>query len=67
MDPKNPVNKLLDMLCFTPAGLLALVVLLLLPFIPPFNQEYMIRWLTAAALIGAAANMPTPSIALGPT
>ena len=53
MDPKTPVNKLLDLLCFTPAGLLALVLLLLLPFIPPFNQEYLVRWLISAALIAS--------------
>jgi len=53
MDPKNPVNKLLDLLCFTPAGLLALAVLLILPFVPPFNQEYLIRWLISAALIAS--------------
>lgn len=55
MDPKNPVNKLLDLACFTPAGLLALAVLLVLPLIPPFNQEYLIRWLISAALIAALA------------
>ena len=53
MDPKNPVNKLLDLLCLTPAGLLALAVLLILPFVPPFNQEYLIRWLISAALIAS--------------
>jgi branched-chain amino acid transport system permease protein len=53
MDTHNPVNKLLDLACFTPAGLIALVVLLILPFIPPFNQEYLIRWLISAAFIAA--------------
>jgi branched-chain amino acid transport system permease protein len=53
MDPQNPVNKLLDLLCLTPAGLLALAVLLILPFVPPFNQEYLIRWLISAALIAS--------------
>lgn len=53
MEANNPVNKLLDLACFTPAGLLALVVLLVLPFIPPFNQEYLIRWLISAALIAS--------------
>jgi branched-chain amino acid transport system permease protein len=49
----NPFDKLLNLLCFTPAGLLALAVLLILPFIPPFNQEYLIRWLISAALIAS--------------
>ncbi|MGA8282828.1 MAG: branched-chain amino acid ABC transporter permease [Desulfobacterales bacterium] len=55
MDQTNPVNKLLDLLCFTPAGLIALVVLFVLPLIPPFNDEYLIRWLISAALIAALA------------
>jgi branched-chain amino acid transport system permease protein len=55
MDQTNPVNKLLDLLCFTPAGLIALVVLFVLPYIPPFDQEYMIRWLISAAFIAALA------------
>jgi branched-chain amino acid transport system permease protein len=53
MDANNPVNKILDLACFTPAGLLALAVLLILPFVPPFNQEYLIRWLISAALIAS--------------
>jgi branched-chain amino acid transport system permease protein len=55
MDQTNPVNKLLDLLCFTPAGLIALVVLFVLPLIPPFNQEYLLRWLISAAFIAALA------------
>jgi len=55
MDQTNPVNKLLDLLCFTPAGFIALVVLFVLPLIPPFNQEYLIRWLISAAFIAAMA------------
>ncbi len=55
MDQTNPVNKLLDMLCLTPAGLIALLALAVLPLIPPFNQEYLIRWLISAAFIAALA------------
>ncbi len=55
MDQTNPVNKLLDLMCFTPAGLTALVALCLLPLIPPFNQEYLIRWLISAAFIASLA------------
>lgn len=55
MDQNNPVNKLLDLLCFTPAGLIALAVLFVLPLIPPFNQEYLLRWLISAAFIAALA------------
>ncbi|MFO7715204.1 branched-chain amino acid ABC transporter permease [Desulfosarcina sp.] len=55
MDQNNPVNKLLNLLCFTPAGLIALAVLFVLPLIPPFNQEYLLRWLISAAFIAALA------------
>lgn len=51
----NPFDKLLDMLCFTPLGFVCLLVLLVLPLIPPFNQEYLIRWLISAAFIAALA------------
>lgn len=49
----NPFDRLLDRLCLTPAGLAGVVLLLLLPFIPPFNQEYMLRWLIYCGFIAA--------------
>lgn len=49
----NTFDKILDRLCLSPVGLLALIVLLLLPYIPPFNQQYLIRWLVSAALLAA--------------
>ncbi len=51
----NSLSLLLDKICFTPVGVIAFILLLLLPLIPPFNQEYMIRWLTQAALLAALA------------
>lgn len=36
-------------------GLILIIVLLLLPFIPPFNREDLLRWLIGAALIAAQA------------
>ena len=51
----NPFDKLLNFLCFTPLGLLSLMVLVVLPVVPPFNQEYLIRWLISAALIASLA------------
>jgi len=39
----------------TPAGLLGLIILLVLPNFPPFNQEYMIRWLVMGTFIAAGA------------
>jgi branched-chain amino acid transport system permease protein len=49
----HPLNKLLDLLCLTPLGVLALILLALLPMIPPFDQEYLIRWLISAAFLAA--------------
>ncbi len=51
----NPFDKLLNLLCFTPLGLLCLIVLLVLPLVPPFNQEYLVRWMISAAFIAALA------------
>jgi branched-chain amino acid transport system permease protein len=39
----------------TRAGLTVLLVVMILPFIPPFNQEHLLRWLVSAALIAAQA------------
>ncbi len=47
-------DKLMDKLCLTPAAVVGIILLLVIPFIPPFNQQYMIRWLVAAALIWIA-------------
>lgn len=51
----NPFEWFLDKLCLTPVAMIGLVVLAVLPFIPPFNQQYLLRWLIAAAFIGASA------------
>lgn len=45
----------LGRLGFTPLGLGLLVIIALLPLIPPFNQQHIIRWLIAGAFIGAQA------------
>jgi branched-chain amino acid transport system permease protein len=50
---RNPLDKLLNLLCLSPLGAGALVLLAVLPMIPPFNQEYLIRWLISAAFIAA--------------
>jgi len=39
----------------TPLGVVVIAVLLLLPLIPPFNQEHILRWLVSAALLAARA------------
>jgi branched-chain amino acid transport system permease protein len=38
---------------FTPLGLIFLVLLALAPLVPPFNQEYIVRWLIAGAFLAA--------------
>ena len=45
-------DNIMDKLCLTPAAVAGIVLLLVIPYVPPFNQEYMIRWLVAAALSG---------------
>jgi branched-chain amino acid transport system permease protein len=39
----------------TPLGLVLLVVIAVLPNVPPFNQQYILRWLIAGAFLGAQA------------
>ncbi|MGE5602587.1 MAG: branched-chain amino acid ABC transporter permease [Nitrososphaerales archaeon] len=45
----------LGRLGFSPLGLGLLVIIAILPLIPPFNQQHIIRWLIAGAFIGAQA------------
>jgi branched-chain amino acid transport system permease protein len=45
----------IDKIGFSPLGLGLLLVVAVLPFIPPFNQEHMIRWLITGAFIAAQA------------
>lgn len=58
LDPKGPAERLRelsDTLGINLPGLVAIAVLFALPFIPPFNQEHLLRWLIGAALIAAQA------------
>jgi branched-chain amino acid transport system permease protein len=58
MDQKSLWNRLSDglgIIGFTPLGLVLLIVLALLPFIPPFNQEHILRWLIMGAFLAAQA------------
>lgn len=43
----------LNSIGFSPLGFILLVVLAILPFIPPFSQEHILRWLIAGAYLGA--------------
>ena len=51
----NRINNGLNTIGFTPLGLVLLIVLAALPFIPPFNQEHIIRWLIMGAFLAAQA------------
>ena len=51
----NPVVSFLHSIGFTPLGAVLLVVVALLPLVPPFNQEHMIRWLIMGAFLAAQA------------
>ena len=49
------VQKTLAQAGLSPLGAISLLLLALLPLMPPFNQEYLVRWLVVAVLIGAQA------------
>ena len=51
----NSVQRVLDAVSITPMGLFAIGLLAILPLVPPFNQEYLIRWFTTAAMIAGQA------------
>jgi branched-chain amino acid transport system permease protein len=53
--PVKRVTAVLNSFGVTPLGLVVLLLLVALPFIPPFNQEHILRWLVSAALIAALA------------
>jgi branched-chain amino acid transport system permease protein len=43
----------LERVGFNPLGLVLLVVVAILPFVPPFNQEHILRWLIMGAFLAA--------------
>ncbi len=49
------MKKVLNRFGFSPLGLALLIIVALLPLIPPFNQEHMIRWLIMGAFLAAQA------------
>jgi branched-chain amino acid transport system permease protein len=52
---KDRLRHLSYMFGVSPMGVLLLIVLVVIPFVPPFNQEHLLRWLIGAALIAAQA------------
>ncbi|MGD2057437.1 MAG: branched-chain amino acid ABC transporter permease [Anaerolineales bacterium] len=56
VEEQEPIQRLRNLghkFGITPLGLACIIILLLLPYIPPFNQEHLLRWLVGAALIAA--------------
>ena len=51
----NRIEGGLGLLGFTPLGAVLLVALAVLPLVPPFNQEHIIRWLIMGAFLAAQA------------
>jgi branched-chain amino acid transport system permease protein len=51
----NPVLVALNSVGINPLGLSLLLLLVALPYIPPFDREDLLRWLVSAALIAAQA------------
>jgi branched-chain amino acid transport system permease protein len=49
----NAIQRLPDLLCLTPLGLFGLLVLSVLPLVPPFNQDYLIRWMVVGLIMAA--------------
>jgi len=49
------MKRTLQRFGFSPAGFICLVILAILPFIPPFNSEYILRWLIGGAFLAAQA------------
>lgn len=49
------INAGLGAIGFSPLGLVLMIVVALLPFIPPFDQEHIIRWLIMGAFLAAQA------------
>ena len=51
----DKIRRVLGWAGITPLGSLALLLLIVIPWVPPFNREYLIRWLVMGVLIGAQA------------
>jgi branched-chain amino acid transport system permease protein len=58
MNDQNVLTRIKDGLGaigVTPLGLVLLILLAVLPFIPPFNQEHILRWLIMGGFLAAQA------------
>lgn len=50
---ENRLWAALSTIGVTPLGVVIIALLLVLPLIPPFNQQHILRWLVSAALLAA--------------
>jgi len=55
MKRSERVKTIISSVGLTPQGLLLILALAILPLIPPFKQEHILRWMVGAALIAAQA------------
>jgi branched-chain amino acid transport system permease protein len=53
--PWGRILSTLGSVGITPVGAVALVIVAVLPLVPPFNQEHIVRWLIAGAFLAAQA------------
>jgi branched-chain amino acid transport system permease protein len=51
----NNLKKVMNALNLNIWGIIVVVILLVLPYIPPFDQEHLLRWLVGATLMAAQA------------
>jgi branched-chain amino acid transport system permease protein len=51
--PWQRFTALLSQVGFSPLGFFLLIVLLVLPYIPPFDQEHILRWMIMGAFLAA--------------
>lgn len=49
------IKRVLEGIGFSPLGLALIVMVAVLPFVPPFNQEHILRWLIMGAFLAAQA------------
>jgi branched-chain amino acid transport system permease protein len=52
---KKRVGHITYMFGVSPIGAALVILLVVIPFVPPFNQEHLLRWLIGATLIAAQA------------
>ncbi len=52
---RKSFNNALSRIGFTPLGLLIILILAVIPFFPPFDQEHILRWLIMGAFLAAQA------------